>query len=243
MRDAIKRWVERLLSRQPVLYSTACKAYYRLDRSFCTLSPGAPSAILDALERAKAFRGLNIGDYFEFGLFRGYTLWSAFNACRKLGLEKTRLHGFDSFRGLPAVRGIDQATGKFFAGQFNCSKAEVVANLDTHVVDWSRVSLIEGFFDETLTPALKEQRGFGTVAVAFIDCDLYASTRPVLDWLSSNLIDGSILLFDDWYTFGNDESLGQQRAFAEFCAAHPRFEPVPFNEFEEHGKGFILRQH
>jgi hypothetical protein len=63
----------------------------------------------------------------------------------------------------------------------------------------------------------------------------------VLAWLEGYLRPGSIVLFDDWTSFGDDPTLGQPRAFHEWLAANPRFTAEPLLEFEDHGKGFTLR--
>jgi hypothetical protein len=117
----------------------------------------------------------------------------------------------------------------------------VVANLTEHGVDRSRTTLIEGFFSDSLTDESKRSHNFRPVDVALIDCDLYSSTQEVLNWLNEYVRDGSILLFDDWYSYGTDESLGQQKAFSEYLEANKNYTAEPFVEFEEHGKGFIIK--
>ncbi len=238
----LKKRIANALRGHPRLFAFFSKVYYQLDRSFRTLSPGAPDAIHRALARRREELVGEEGDYYEFGVFRGFTFLSAQRACGELGLERIRLYGFDSFDGLPEVEGIDRTNNQFFEGQFACSKDEVVRNLTEHGIDWSRATLIEGFFSDSLTEGLKEELPLREVGVAFIDCDLYSSTVEVLAWLESLLADGSILLFDDWYSFGVSPDLGQQKAFAEFLESHGEWVAEPFIEFEDHGKGFVLHQ-
>lgn len=236
----LRRRAARILQKNPRMFVLASKIYYELDRSFTTLSPGAPDAIRRALLKSRDEFVGDEGDYYEFGLFRGYTFWYAQQVCRELGMTATRFYGFDSFQGLPEVEGIDQANHQFFKGQFACSLEEVTRNLTKHGVDWSRTKLIEGFFSETLTEENKSRYPFRKINVAFIDCDLYSSTCEVLDWLGGLLSDGSILLFDDWFAFGSDGELGQPRAFGVFLEKNPRLRAEPFVEFADNGKGFIL---
>jgi len=242
MLTVLKKGVENVLRDHPRLFALFSRAYYKLDRSFRTLSPGAPDAIRKAFARSRDGLVGDAGDYYEFGVFRGFTFLSAAQACRDLGLDQVRLYGFDSFDGLPDVQGIDTTNNQFFAGQFACSKGEVERNLTEHGIDWSRATLIEGFFSDSLTEALKAELPLRRVGVAFIDCDLYSSTVEVLGWLGGLLADGSILLFDDWYSFGDSPELGQQKAFAEFLESHAEWVAEPFVEFEDHGKAFILHR-
>lgn len=190
---------------------------------------------------AKALNPHNPGDYYEFGLFGGYTFWVAQQACQELKIMDTNFYGFDSFRGLPPLKDIDKTGNLFFEGQFACSKEDVVRNLNKKGIDWSRTELIEGFFNESLTEDLKARFPFKQVAVAFVDCDLYSSTNEVLQWLRSFLKDGSILLFDDWRAFGDNPHLGQQRALGEFLGKNPGITGEPLWKFEDHGQAFMVR--
>ena len=237
----LKKRVELLLRGYPRLFALTSRAYYKLDRSFKTLSPGAPDAIRQAFAKSAAALVGDDGDYYEFGIFRGYTFWLAQEACRTLGITRTHFYGFDSFRGLPPIEGIDGTNHQFFEGQFAYLKDDVIRNLTKRGVDWSRTTLIEGFFSDSLTDRTRRSYAFRNVSVAFVDCDLYASTCDVLRWLQGLLTDGSILLFDDWYSFGPNPALGQQQAFREFLESQTRFVAEPFLEFKNHGKGFILR--
>jgi hypothetical protein len=236
-----KAVIEQVLKHYPRLFAAGSKIYHSINSSFQTLSPGAPDAIYQSLKTANELNAGASGDYYEFGLFRGYTLWAAHEACKKLGMQETHLYGFDSFKGLPPVLGIDRTHAGFFESQFTCPKAVVIDNLTRRGVDWRRISLIEGFFHDSLTEELKHKYPFKTVAVAFIDCDLYSSTREVLNWLTSLLAENSILLFDDWYSCGASPKLGQPKAFREFLESNSNYSAEPIAEFEDHGKSFILR--
>ncbi|MDX1747307.1 MAG: TylF/MycF/NovP-related O-methyltransferase, partial [Halobacteriales archaeon] len=212
------------------------------NRSTAPLSSGAPDALRDALSRVKKRASGDVGDYYEFGIYRGGAFVAAQQICRDLGIESTHFYGFDSFQGLPPVEGIDETDGIFYEGQYAASKEAVVRNLTREGVDWDRTTLIEGFFSDSLTEETKQAHPFRDVAVALIDCDLYSSTQEVLSWLDDYLVDGSILLFDDWESFGDDGDLGQKRAFAEFLEERPDLRAEPLLSFEPHGEGFVMRR-
>lgn len=55
----------------------------------------------------------------------------------------------------------------------------------------------------------------------YIDCDYYESTVPALEFVTDLLlVDGSILIFDDWWVFGGRRERGEQRAFHEWRERH-----------------------
>lgn len=238
----VKKGIEGVLRPFPTLYRWASRAYHVLNRSPAPLSPGAPNALREAFAEAKERTGGDVGDYYEFGIFRGGAFSAAQAACRELGIQSTHFYGFDSFQGLPPVEGIDETDGLFYEGQFAASKEAVMRNLSRNGVDWDRTTLIEGFFSDSLTDEAKQQHPFRSVGVALIDCDLYSSTKEVLTWLESYLVDGSVLLFDDWESFGDDGDLGQKKAFAEFLDENPDVKVDPLLSFKPHGTGFVLRR-
>ncbi len=208
--------------------------------AFFPLSNGGSTAIDVSLKQLKAHG--TVGDYYEFGLFRGFTLWHAQQAADRAEIATMRFFGFDSFQGLPKIEGNDRKAGIFISGDYRCTKDWVEKALTKHGFDWSRGALIEGFFDDSLTPALKAEHSMARAALVMVDCDLYQSTVPVLSFLADLLQDGTILLFDDWYCFGEDEGQGEPRAFREFLQDHPEWNAERFITFPTYGQAFIMER-
>ncbi|MGH6915811.1 MAG: TylF/MycF/NovP-related O-methyltransferase, partial [Geminicoccales bacterium] len=220
----------------------AARIYYNYIHGFDT----ATKFLVPALERcfhelAEAEPPVS-GDYMEFGLFKGYSFWYAQQVAQRLKLDSMRFFGFDSFVGLPEPKGIDATQEeRFYQGQFACSRATVEQNLDAHGVDWDRTFLIEGFFADSLTAATRTTHGMKRVALALIDCDLYESTVEVLEFLAPMVGDGSILIFDDWNSFGGGDDKGQRRALRQFLAANQQLSADPLFAYGHYGQVFVLR--
>jgi hypothetical protein len=115
----------------------------------------------------------------------------------------------------------------------------VERHLSEHGADLDKIKLFKGFFADTLTPDLPAAEGMRHVGVAVLDCDLYASTVDVLQWLPSLLADGSVLVFDDWHAFGRDDR-GQPRAFEEFLEKHSGWQAHHLFDFPDHGRVFQM---
>jgi Macrocin-O-methyltransferase (TylF) len=131
--------------------------------------------------------------YLEFGVAEGMSMryWS-----RRLRHPESRLHGFDSFEGLPAswIRGRP-------AGHFS-------QNGHAPVVEDDRVTFHKGWFHATLPGfALPERE----LLLVNLDADLYSSTALVLDWLADKLRPGDLLYFDEF-----NHRADELRAFDEF---------------------------
>jgi hypothetical protein len=180
------------------------------------------------------------GDYLEFGVYQGRTFIDAWEAARRYQMREMRFHAFDSFAGLPEPEQHDLGGG-FWGGQFHCDRAKFEASLRRRKVDLSRVSIHEGMFDETLSgPDSLRKLGVERASVVWIDCDLYASTVPVLRALSDVVDDGTVLIFDDWYCFNGRPDRGEQRACSEWLDAHPRIRLVEYQKFHWAGASFIV---
>ena len=212
----------------------------RDESDFIALSSGGATAIEEALGRLKT-AGLS-GDYYEFGLYRGHSFWSAQQAADRLGINGMRFYGFDSFEGLPEIEGNDRKSGLFVSGDYRASRKQVEQLLVEHGFDMDRAVLVEGYFDRSLTAEVKEEHQMGPAVLVMVDCDLYQSTVPSLAFIADRLQDGTIILFDDWYCFGDSEQHGERRAFTEFLEAHPEWTAERFQRFSRYGQSFLVHR-
>ena len=177
------------------------------------------------------------GDFAEFGVFQGHTTIEAWKAAERYDLRDMNFWLFDSFQGLPEVGGKDSG-GPFETSEFRCGRDQYEKNLRKYHVDFDRLKITEGFFDQSLS-ALQTDR---KLSIVWIDCDLYESTVPVLSWLSDKLVDGAVICFDDWYSFSAHRDKGEQRACSEWLADNPDLHLMPYREFHWAGKSFICHK-
>jgi O-methyltransferase len=179
------------------------------------------------------------GDYFEFGLWRGKTFGWARTMARRYGFKDITFRGFDSFQGLPEPTELQYNIWR--RGQFSFGRLDFEKMLKKKGFRKSEYELTEGFYDQTLTPELSSQlqaRGV-KAAVVYIDCDLYESTAQVLRFVRPFLQDGTIVCFDDYFTYRGRPDMGEQRALAEFQEANPTLQMRPYVLFGSAGMSFI----
>ncbi len=144
-----------------------------------------------ALRQAPA-EGLTL----EFGVASGATL-QVIREERPAGA----VYGFDSFEGLPE----DWRFG-FDAGEFATPTRPQVPGAE----------LVVGLFADTLPGFLADHPG--PVAFVHVDCDLYSSTRTVLDAVGPRFVDGTVLVFDEYYNHPGWQDF-EYRAWQEYVAA------------------------
>ncbi|UCH72238.1 MAG: hypothetical protein JSW62_01445 [Thermoplasmatales archaeon] len=212
-------------------------------KEFRPFSKDTPKAIKKCFNKTVELGIAEKGDYYEFGIYKGYTFWYAQKIANNLGINKMRFFGFDSFKGLPEIKDIDKTKNGFFKGQFNYSKSDVERHLSSHGINWDKSFLIEGFYEKTLNQNTKKKYKMDKASVVLIDCDLYYSTIKVLDFIKDMLIDNSIIIFDDWNSFG-DPNKGERRAFREFLDKNIDFSATEFFSFhkEKYGKTYIINK-
>ena len=235
----LQRAIERL-SRRWRRPSVRASAPFQLCRNFFVYTPR--EEILDYAMHFVQESALE-GDYLEFGVFRGHTFASAFHMGRRYGHDAMHFYAFDSFCGLPPSSGVDAAGFQHFErGSFACSERDFLDNLRRDGVELKSVTTVPGWFHEVLTDRLKRQLPLKRAAIVWVDCDLYESTVPVLDFITGYLQSGTVLIFDDWFCYRADPNRGEQRAWREWLAANRSYTAVEWRKIGWHGQALIVHR-
>ena len=158
--------------------------------------------------------------------------------------------GFDTFSGLPPD---DQFHPRWEAGSFATNYLHGHPSLafgepitpDSIRALFARCGLptpeLEvGLFSDTLPKTIHAK--YQRAALVHIDSDLYPSAREVLFGIEPILQDGTMLCFDDWFMYRGAPDKGEQRAFSEFLAAHPRWQAIPYQTYSVFCNSFILHR-
>ncbi|WP_376967307.1 TylF/MycF/NovP-related O-methyltransferase (plasmid) [Azospirillum sp. A26] len=226
--------------------TTQCMTFYNPGRARAVYS----EAILRVLEYVM-LSGV-VGEILEFGVLGGWTSRLFSETMRDLGMLSD-IHLFDSFDGLPEYTSSVDRDSFEIAGRNIWRKrmrfsddfvAELGESIDQHiyrrlstVIRPERIHMHRGFYAQTLQspPEIK-------AAVVHIDCDLYQSTKEVLDSLFKNNIlqDGCVLMFDDWNCNKANPYYGERRAFREFLENQEIFESSEFFSYGMNCAAFFL---
>lgn len=112
--------------------------------------------------------------------------------------------GFDSFDGLPE----DWRAG-FPKGTFACEIPRCLGAAQLEI----------GLFEDTLPESCWDDIGF--IGLVHIDCDLYSSTKAVLDNIGLRLEPGAYVVFDEFWGYDDGPGMSyrdhEQRAWREFA--------------------------
>lgn len=183
------------------------------------------------------------GDYLEFGVYEGNTFVPAFHFAQKRKLSLMKFYAFDSFEGLPDVVGEDVKGFKhFFKGQYACGVGSFKKIVSRRGVKLSKVVFVPGWFDKVLNSSTKKNLSIKKAAVVWVDCDLYESTVPVLNFITDYVQDGTVLIFDDWFAFRGNPARGEQKAFSEWLKKNPSLRVSEFKKFGWNGNSFIIHK-
>jgi len=157
-----------------------------------------------------ALKAANIeGLVMEFGVRHG-------NSLRQIAqLAEQEVHGFDSFEGLPEVWHHEPKGSYTTKGVIPVMPANVM--------------LHAGWFEDTLPEFLETNDQ--NVRLINIDCDIYSSTKTVLELLAPRILSGTVIIFDEY--IGNehwreDEFKAFQEAVTDY---HWQYEYLSFSMF------------
>jgi O-methyltransferase len=182
------------------------------------------------------------GDYLEFGCAYGGSLSDAFQTSTRWGLNAMKFYIFDSFEGLPEPEGLDaDSATRYDRGEFACDMNSYKRNVQRRGVDLSRVTLTPGWYNVSLTPETAQRLPIKKAAVVLIDCDLYESTVPVLDFITPYVQDGTVFIIDDWFSYKGRTDLGEAQAFKEWLAANPTITATEYHMTGRTMMSFILQ--
>lgn len=142
------------------------------------------------------------GDFAQFGVYRGKTA----RIIEKLMEGDRKLHLFDSFEGLP-----EDWMKRKPAGTFKIEQDEIP------VFSSPRVVMHKGWFKDTVPVWARETAT--PLAFLHLDADLYSSTVDALFNADHLIPKGSILLFDEYVSGGDDQ---EHRALVDWAAKFNR---------------------
>lgn len=166
---------------------------HRGTRAMLQLALDAALPLIEQQRENKAY-----GMVCEFGVGSGRSL----RMTQEILPLDISIHGFDTFTGLPQAWGDEPAGSYSTGGMVPVMEGDVLFH--------------KGLFSETLPSFFQELPEDAFVAYANIDCDLYTSTMDILENLHGRIVQGSILVFDEYIghaTWRQDEF----RAWRESC--------------------------
>jgi O-methyltransferase len=194
----------------------------------------------------------------EFGCFEGFSTLLLADLIAEFREETEfyattfprHLYVYDSFRGFPASTdpvdsiSYEVADSGYWREHEDASPPgtqEMLRREFTRRIGRSGWTIVPGMFADSLrhTPLAEP------VAVANLDCDLYASTVEVLDHLLGRrlLPDGAVLLMDDYNCNRANPRFGMRRSMREcFARTDGFYEYSEFIRYGWHGRAFFVHR-
>ena len=179
-----------------------------------------------------------LGDYLEFGVSRGTSMACVYHVLQAKGLRHVRLVGFDSFKGLPP----EAADEGWEPGIYASTAAATRRYLKEHDVDLDRVTLVKGWFRDSLNQATKKRLGLRKASLIMVDCDIYAATKEALAFVLPLVQERAVIVFDDWGWRSDIEEIGQREAFQECIESVPEFEVERLDGYIPQSRIFLLKR-
>lgn len=210
-------WNSRVLRFWPAVHSKISRQIARahlrkIYAQVCEYTMVDKGVFCDNLLLAERVQGLP-GCVVECGVWRG---GMSAGIARLLGNNRD-YYLFDSFVGLPQAQPIDgpeaiayQRNTNSPAYYNNCAAPAEYAKEAMQLVGAQHFHLMPGFFDKTL-PGFHLQDG---IALLRLDGDWYKSTLVCLKYLFDKVVEGGLIIIDDYYTWD-----GCSRAVHDFLSS------------------------
>jgi O-methyltransferase len=180
--------------------------------------------------------------YLEFGVYIGTSLACMYHAAQTVGASGIRIIGFDSFEGFP--EGVEKEDGSHWKkGELYSDVRLTQQNLTRLKVPLTKVELVPGWFEDSLTDATRQRLAIDTADIVMVDCVIESATRTTLDFLLPLITDRTIVFFDDWAIFDLEQrGLGEKAAFEDWIKAHPEIkaEHLPNISYSDEARTFLL---
>jgi O-methyltransferase len=151
------------------------------------------------------------GDISELGVYKGGTAKLLARVSNKYTTKKVFL--FDTFEGLPQP----DPTKDIYYQKGDMSDTDI-NEVKNYMSDCQNIVFYKGLFSDTLCNV--SDRIFSMV---HIDCDLYSSTFQACEFFYPRLVQGGVMIFDD---YGFISCVGAKKAVDEFFSKPGRDFPV-----------------
>jgi O-methyltransferase len=159
--------------------------------------------------KALRFNGID-GDYAEFGSWGGLTFALAHVESTRHG-HPAKLWAFDSFQGFPAS---EDEHPEWIEGRMAISLEQFHELCTANGIPRDAYNVVPGFYEDTLARMAPGEQP-ANIALAYVDCDLYSSTKTVLEFLAPRLKHGLFVAFVDFFCWSRSQVSGERRALLE----------------------------
>ncbi|MEQ9372565.1 MAG: TylF/MycF/NovP-related O-methyltransferase [Coleofasciculus chthonoplastes F3-SA18-01] len=178
------------------------------------------------------------GDYVEFGCHGGMTFGLAWHEIQRRKII-AKMWAFDSFEGLPESSDIKDKHPQWTKGNMKTSLEQFHFICSGHGIPQDRYEAVAGYYSDTLSQLQKEAPPTN-ICLAYIDCDMYSSTKSVLEFLMPRLKHGMIIAFDDYFWWSSEQISGERRAMLEFFSNNNQWHLEPYLPYGWASMSFVV---
>ena len=138
--------------------------------------------ILEIIEKTRKVKG----DIIEFGIWNGNNLITIKKILDYFKINK-KVFGYDNFKGFPNPAKLKkQKKGKYIGNPNTIKK----------IISFFKLKNIEIFNDDIMN-LIKYKKKFKKISFIYIDCNIFAPVKNILDELGKKVAKGGVIAFDE----------------------------------------------
>jgi len=220
----------------PVVFGDARPIFTTLPTQYATgINYGGMFRLAaDYLSPIRSMQPARAFSYVEFGVYDGRTVTLAYLCFQHL---IKNFYACDTFEGIRGT--MPSEVRQFQEGTYYANETTFHLNMRMVGADPERIHTIKDDFRDITHDDMRLPPS-DSVAVAHIDCDVYAAAKAALDLLSDRLIDGALVLFDDYDSLLGNPNNGERRASREWLEENPSFRLDPYRCYSSTCRAFIF---
>lgn len=171
---------------------------YALCREYTMTSEQRMMAVYSSIAHICSTPNMN-GDIVECGVWKGGSMMMAAMALMKYGNTSRKLYLYDTFEGMTEPGPMDydrhktKAEKLFKKGSLKEPLPGVIKNMSLTGYPAENIIYVKGRVEDTIPSTMPER-----IALLRLDTDWYESTRHELEHLYPRLIEGGVLIVDDY---------------------------------------------
>ena len=101
---------------------------------------------------------------------------------------------------------------------------------------------MQGVFQETLEGKTALDYDIDFISIVHIDSDIYKAAILALEFVFPCLIDGALILFDEFHSFGANNNKGERRALREWLDRHKEISAEIYRNHTAVARSYIIHR-
>ncbi len=161
-------------------------------------------------------------------------------ACHALKGVCADFYAFDSFKGIVGANKNEEQL--YQDGAYYANLETFWHNMKVSGCSELPIKAIQDPFQEMLLQKIPYELGIEHISIAHIDSDVYEAAILALEFITPALLNGALILFDEFHAFGANNNKGERKALKEWLQKNPHFSVEIYRNYGSVARSYIVHK-